>query len=36
MGKEGARFEVVCWLGCISREGRWADIKKGGGIGGNG
>ena len=31
MGKEGARFEVVRELPCITREeGGWADIKNGG------
>ena len=31
MGKEGARFEVVHELPCISREeGGWADINNGG------
>ena len=29
MGKDGARFEVVRELPCISREGEWADIKSG-------
>ena len=30
MGKDGARFEVVQELPCVSREkGGWADIKYG-------
>ena len=32
MGKDGARFEVVRWLACISKEeGGWVNIKKGDG-----